>query len=95
MQKNLVDILLVDNVDFSRVKKLGGSSLEVRLEDWNRRYPADQTSFDSLRDMAKRAKRFPTDNVITIGSLVSRYVYLPSTHASTRLVSFDTIGSII
>ena len=34
--KNLVDILLVDNVDFSRVKKLGGRSLELRLEDWNR-----------------------------------------------------------
>ena len=39
--KNLVDILLVDNVDFSRVKKLRGRSLELRLEDWNRRYPAE------------------------------------------------------
>ena len=39
--KNLVDMLFVDNVDFSRVNELGGRSLELHFEGWNHRYQAE------------------------------------------------------
>jgi hypothetical protein len=36
------DIMFVDQFDWTRVKKLGGSQLRNRLQDFARRYPAHQ-----------------------------------------------------
>ena len=40
--KQLDDILLMDNVDYSRVRKLGGKFLQYRFEDYTRRYNDNQ-----------------------------------------------------
>lgn len=37
--KSLTDVLLIEPVDFSRVRKLGGQNLEERRRDYICRYP--------------------------------------------------------